>query len=352
MTHAADRSPLPLYLAAAYTLLAVYGSLYPWSGWHDSGAPISAFLFAAWPRYYTSFDLTANVVAYVPFGFLGVTAMLPRLGAPGAVFVATVFGFALSLAMESLQHYLPSRVPSNVDLACNAAGAMLGALGGARWGAMLLDGGRLHALRQKLLMRGRAGDWGLVLLGLWLVSQLNPVILLFGNGDLHTMLELPTPLHYSADRFAKIEGIAVCAHTLAIALIAGRITPSAPHRAAFAMIMLGLIIKTAALLLLMQGAQGLAWATPGSLSGLFAGVVLWLIVARTPAFLRQALAALVLLFATVLVNLTPDNPYLINTQHFWTAGAFLNFNGLTRLTSSLWPFLALPWLFLLRPQHE
>jgi hypothetical protein len=118
------------------------------------------------------------------------------------------------------------------------------------------------------------------------------------------------------------------------------------------MIMLGLIIKTAALLLLMQGAQGLAWATPGSLSGLFAGVVLWLIVARTPAFLRQALAALALLFATVLVNLTPDNPYLINTQHIWTAGAFLNFNGLTRLTSSLWPFLALPWLFLLRPRHE
>lgn len=349
---AAESSPLALYLAVAYTLLAIYGSLYPLSDWRDSGAPLGEFLFAAWPRYYTSFDLTANVVAYAPLGFLWVTAMLPRLGSARAVLVATVTGFALSLALESLQHYLPSRVPSNVDLACNGAGALLGALAGARWGATLLDGGRLHALRQRLLLRGRPGDWGLLLLGLWILTQLNPVILLFGNGDLRLLLDLAAPLPYTADRFAEIEAATVCAQTLAIALIAGRLVPSAPRRAACAMIALGLVTKTAALLLLMQGAQGLAWATPGSLAGLAAGIVLWLGVSPAPTFARQALAALALLLATVLVNLTPDNPYLINTQHIWSAGAFLNFNGLTRLTSSLWPFFALPWLFILRVQHE
>lgn len=343
---------LPLYWAAAYTLLAIYGSLYPWSGWRDSGAPLGEFLFAAWPRYYTSFDLTANVVAYVPLGFLWVPALLPRLGAPRAVIAATVLGFALSLVLESSQHFLPSRVPSNVDLACNGAGALAGALAGARWGATLLDGGRLHALRQRLLLRGRPGDWGLLLLALWLLTQFNPVILLFGNGDLRTLLELAAPLPYSAERFADLEAATVCAHTLAIALIAGRIVPAAPYRAALAMIALGLLTKTAALLLLMRGAEGLAWATPGSLAGLAAGIVLWLGVSPAPTFARQAVAALALLFATVLVNLTPDNPYLINTQHIWTAGAFLNFNGLTRLASSLWPFLALPWLFILRARHE
>jgi hypothetical protein len=34
----------------------------------------------------------------------------------------------------------------------------------------------------------------------------------------------------------------------------------------------------------------------------------------------------------------------------WNPGQFLNFNGLTRLISSLWPFLALPWLMIYRPE--
>ncbi len=350
--HAPAESRLPLYLAAAYTLLAIYGSLYPLSGWHDSGAPLGEFLVAAWPRYHTGFDLAANALAYAPLGFLWVAALRPRLGTAGAVVAATVLGFALSLVLETTQNYLPSRVPSNVDLACNGVGALLGALAGARWGATLLDGGRLHALRQRLFMHGRAGDAGLLLLMLWLLTQLNPIILLFGNGDLRSLLDLAAPLPYTADRFAEIEAAAVCAHTLAIGLLAGRIARAAPYRMGIVFIALGLATKTLALTLLMQGAQGLAWATPGSLTGVAAGIVLWLAVSPAPTFMRQALAAMALLLATVLVNLTPDNPYLINTQQIWTAGQFLNFNGLTRLTSSLWPFLALPWLFLLRARHE
>jgi hypothetical protein len=63
---------------------------------------------------------------------------------------------------------------------------------------------------------------------------------------------------------------------------------------------------------------------------------------------RQALAALALMLAAVLANLMPDNPYLENTLRVWQQGHFLNFNGLTRLASSLWPFLALPWLMMSR----
>ena len=58
------------------------------------------------------------------------------------------------------------------------------------------------------------------------------------------------------------------------------------------------------------------------------------------------------LFATVLVNLAPENPYLANTWQTWNPGQFLNFHGLTRLTSALWPFLALPWLMLLRMEKN
>lgn len=44
---------------------------------------------------------------------------------------------------------------------------------------------------------------------------------------------------------------------------------------------------------------------------------------------------------TVPVNLTPYNPYSVAALAVWRQGHFLNFNGLTRLTASLWPFLAL-----------
>ena len=51
--------------------------------------------------------------------------------------------------------------------------------------------------------------------------------------------------------------------------------------------------------------------------------------------------------ATVLVNLTPPNPYLADTLKVWQQGHFLNFNGLTRLVSALWPFAALGYLMFL-----
>ncbi|MDP2793112.1 MAG: VanZ family protein [Sulfurisoma sp.] len=347
-----SESRLPLYLAGAYTLLAIYGSLYPFSGWRDSGVPLAEFLTAAWPRYFTAFDLAANFAAYLPLGFLWVPALRPLLGPTLAVAIATVVGSSFSLSVETLQNFLPSRVPSNADLACNALGTLAGALAGARWGAALLDGGRIDALRRQHFMHGRAGDWGLLLIALWLLAQLNPLTLLFGNGDLRGLLGLPTPLPYTASRFAEIEAATVCAHTVAIGLLAGRIARGARHAVALGLIAAGLIVKTLALTLLLQGAQGLAWATPGSLSGLAVGVLILLAVSPAPTFPRQALAALALLFATVLVNLAPDNPYLINTQQVWVAGQFLNFNGATRLASSLWPFLVLPWLFLLRLRHE
>jgi len=116
-----------------------------------------------------------------------------------------------------------------------------------------------------------------------------------------------------------------------------------------ALIITALSVKSFSLMLLMSTA-GLAWATPASLAGLTIGTLLWLTAARLPARFRQALAALSLMLATALVNLAPENPYYAAILQVWQQGHFLNFNGLTRLTSALWPFLALPWLMLLRQE--
>ena len=71
---------LPCYLALAYAGLIVYASLYPFSNWRDVGLPVLSFLDAAWPRYWTVFDLTVNVLVYLPLGFL-LTLALRRLPA-------------------------------------------------------------------------------------------------------------------------------------------------------------------------------------------------------------------------------------------------------------------------------
>ena len=66
-----------------------------------------------------------------------------------------------------------------------------------------------------------------------------------------------------------------------------------------------------------------------------------------PRTVRLALAAVLIMAATVLVNLAPSNPYLAASLKLWEQGHFLNFNGLTRLVSALWAFAALAYLITL-----
>lgn len=346
------RARLPTTLAGVYTLLVLYASLHPFSGWRDSGVDAFAFLDAAWPRYVTGFDLAVNALAYLPLGFLWAAALSRSLAPLLAVLLAALGCSSFSLGIEALQNYLPSRIPSNLDLASNATGALAGALLSLRWGCDLLDGGRLHAWRQRRFLRGPQGDVGLVLLALWLLTQLNPETILFGNGNLRSLLGLPAALPFAAGDFLVLEMASVAAQTWAIALIATRLAANHPLLLPPVVVLTALAVKSFALLVLMQGARGLAWATPGSLSGLGLGLLLWIAVMPLHATLRQALAALALMVAAVLANLMPDNPYLEDTLRTWQQGHFFNFNGLTRLATALWPFLALPWLMLSRSRHE
>jgi VanZ family protein len=342
---------LPFSLAAVYTALTFYGSLHPLSGWHDSGASPFGFLLAGWPRYTTGFDLAINVLAYLPLGFLWVPALHSRLGQAGAVVVATLLGLLSSLCMEVAQNYLPTRVPSNLDFVCNTTGTLLGALSSARWGRSLLDGGHLNAMRRRLFIAGDMGDAGLLLLALWLVTQLNPETLLFGNGDLRSLLGLPAPIAYTAGRFAEAEAALVCAHTLALALLVTRLGRTPLRLPVIALFIGALLVKSLVLALSLGAARGFAWATPGSVIGFGIGIGLWLAAILASPRMQKAAAATALLIATVLVNLAPDNPYNANTWQTWNPGQFLNFLGLTKLVSTFWPFLALPWLMLLRTER-
>src|SRR3569832_2644209 len=121
-------------LSQAYVARIVYASLYPFTGWRDQGVAPWAFLWSPLTKYWTAFDLAANVCGYIPLGFLLALGVLrranPRFAAESnlaAVAIATASAALLSFFMEALQSYLPSRVPSNVDFALNALGALAGA---------------------------------------------------------------------------------------------------------------------------------------------------------------------------------------------------------------------------------
>ena len=49
--------------------LIVYASLYPFEHWRDQGIAPWSFLWAPWPKYWTAFDVVANVLGYAPLGF-------------------------------------------------------------------------------------------------------------------------------------------------------------------------------------------------------------------------------------------------------------------------------------------
>ena len=346
------RTHLTLYLAGSYLLLIVYASLYPLTGWHDSGDDPLSFLRAPWPRYYTGFDLAANAIAYLPFGFLCAAAWLRYLAPLPAWLLATLLGGALSLGLELLQNYLPNRIPSNLDLACNAVGALLGGWLGARWGAGLLDQGRLAGLRRRFMMDGYGVDFGVLLVAAWLMTQISPESLLFGSGNLRQLLDLPPVRPFLAERFVDLETLIAAAGLLAAGLVVSMLLRRHARRLTLALLCLALLVKTAAHALLMGPAAAADWITPGNSLGIGVGLALWWSATFLGFPLQRAVAALALLLATVMVNVAPENPYLHNMLQIWNPGQFLNFNGLTRLVSSLWPFLALPWLMIYRPRKN
>ncbi|MEO8835789.1 MAG: VanZ family protein, partial [Caldimonas sp.] len=57
-------------LAWLYGALIAYASLYPFVGWRIPGVGPLEFLFLGWPRWWTRFDLIANLLGYLPLGFL------------------------------------------------------------------------------------------------------------------------------------------------------------------------------------------------------------------------------------------------------------------------------------------
>lgn len=81
------------------------------------------------PWYWCLYDRLVNIVGFVPLGVLGTLLRIQSdTPARGRVRLVTGCAFALSLSIETVQFFLPSRFPSTADVALNTLGAWLGAI--------------------------------------------------------------------------------------------------------------------------------------------------------------------------------------------------------------------------------
>lgn len=351
---------------ASYLLLVVYASLYPFSGWQAIGVGPFAYLAAPWPRYVTVFDVVTNVIGYLPLGALTVLAIYPRVRGAFAVAAGVALGALLSGAMEAIQTYLPTRVASNLDLASNTLGALLGAAAMAPATSALLDRGLLR--RMRFIWFERQASVLLFIVALWPFAQIFPSPFLFGPGGaprdawealdppsrdaMFDLLPLLADLAGRAHALAAhLPGVAWEAIVTALNVFAAAMLASLAIRAHAPRVPLlaGGLAATFAIKLgasYLQSKSGLTfdWGTPGAFAGTALGAALTLGALPLRATWRGALAALALVVSLLLVNLLPVNPYFDAVLADWRQGRYVHFNGLAQWLAWVWPYAALGWL--------
>lgn len=358
------RASSATWLLLAYLALVVYASLYPFWPWHwPPGLDLQGFLFLPWPKYWGSFDVEANLAGYLPLGLLGFAAALRSgLGLRAALLLGLLPWPVLARLMESLQYFLPGRVPSKADWLLNSAGAILGvgmglllnAFGGLR---------RWQDLRDYWFQPHSAG--ALALLALWPVGLLFPTPVPLGLGQWLPHLEVlavgalegtPWALQWAedADELVRalppgLEAIAIALGLLAPSLLALSIARPGWRRlvlvaGAFALGVLGTALSTA----LNFGPQhAWTWFTLASWPGLVAGLVLAMLACLLPRRLCAALGLVAMCALIALVSAAPSDPYLAQSLHTWEQGRFINMYGLAQWVGWVWPFVALGWLLTL-----
>jgi VanZ family protein len=318
------------------------------------------FLAAPLPRYWTGFDVAANLLGYGPLGFLLALSALrtsPRLP---AVLLATLGGGLLSLVMESLQTYLPMRVASNVDLLLNLAGAWLGALMAfalEKAGAIA----RWSRFRERWFAAHSRG--ALVLLALWPVALLFPASVPLGLGQVLEraedalaawLAETPFPAMGAGARFRAGAVVARRGTAVRDAGRADSVPAGVLHRP------LGRPAR---------GAGGVRHRCRGGRLGAFGRAELWAVPrlgvadpagavrprnrvgggAAAGGVPRRACAALTLLALVLhlsLLNNAPIGAYFAQTLQVWEQGRFIRFHGLAQWLGWLWPYAALVYVLL------
>jgi hypothetical protein len=280
---------------------------------------------------------------------------------PQALATALGVGAALSLSMESLQNFLPERVPSNVDLLLNVFGTALGAAAGV---AIHLRGwvDRWQSVRERWFIRRCAG--GLALILLWPIGLLFPTAVPLGLGQVlgplraavadvlaGTAAEAWSQAWLLTDPDAVGLSLAGDAAATTLGLVAPCLVAFAVARPGWrrlALVLGALLLGSAATTLstaLNFGPEhALAWSTPAALAALALGSGLSVLLAWLPSRVAAGLGLVVLTALVALVAQAPEDPYFAQSLQAWEQGRFIRFHGAAQWVGWLWPFVAMAYL--------
>ena len=342
-------------LAWIYAVLIIYASLYPFESWRVQGIAPWSFLWAPLPKYWTGFDVLSNVLGYAPLGFLLALALhRTRRDWPG-ILIATLVAMALSLSMETLQMFLPVRVPSNVDAVLNVVGAWLGAVT-----ARTLAWGGVSERWSRLRDRWFSSDAGgaVVLLAVWPMALLFPVPVAFGLGQVLERVEaaladvlVGTPwLEWMPLREVELQPLLPISEMLCVAIglclpcwLAFSVLRETRQRilAALALLILGVAASALSAALTYGPVHAWGWISDEVAIGLCVAAfgVVGLIFASARMCLVMALVALV--WQMSLLNNASADAYFTLTLQTWERGQFIRFHGLIQWMGWLWPYATL-----------
>jgi VanZ family protein len=321
-----------------WALLLAYASLYPFLPLRPPGMEAVTGFFTA-GRYVIRSDIAFNVVAYLP---LGIFACLYFRGIGDerrvAILKAAVLSAAFSLAMEVMQLFVPNRHASLVDLASNAAGALLGALCFAE-PMYSLATRPLGELRESLVIPGAWGDAGLVLVMLWLLAQLNPALPFFGAGDIGGEARMEIDILRAAAVAMSICGFGLFASAL--------LKPEKGSlRVTLVLLSIAVWLKFAAAPLLLHSHYRAEWVDEARVAGLLLGLLAFVplrgISRPGRIYLGLVLTLAGALFSKIFGSYSPVEELVRLFR--WPHGQIGSFATLTRFLHELWPFAAVVFL--------
>jgi VanZ family protein len=335
--------PLARAISFGYALLIIYVSLNPFDFNFDNGIAAWAWLGAPLPRFITIFDVSVNILAYIPLGFLLVFASYPRWRNFVALGVALIFSAVLAFSVESLQTWLPTRIPSQMDWWANVLGGLLGALLASPLGPQWLSGSAV---------RRRFDQWfglnwaacALFLLFPW--AQIYPQSSWLGTGVWGHAIFASVDWGTMVVNHVVQESIitAICWLGTGLLLSLGMRTKAPQWKILISLLCFTVLVKIAFTALQFGVELSLLWLTAGAIWGMLLGSLLLRRALKFTEATKVWLALLCLLSATIAINFLPDNPYFTLTLRHWYQGRLLHFNELMQWVSVVWLPLALFWV--------
>ncbi|MGZ8256810.1 MAG: VanZ family protein [Gallionella sp.] len=340
------------WLVVLYGLFILYASLSPFTGWREPAFTLPEVLQQPLLQTYTRFDALLNLVSYVPLGTLLALLLRTRLGALASLCSAAFLGLALSISMEFLQMYLPSRTSSNLDLLTNAIGTLLG----AGLALIFIRSSRLYdALtqwRDATFRHGKTIDFGLALLALWMFGQSNPSLPMLGNVFISVVERQP----FAAIKASPFDGWESIAVLLNLLMLGGLLLTLLRHKNQVMQILLAVLgsvalLKFSTAAVLLKSSAMLLWMNSEAMLGILLGSLLLVAMRSLSAAILRRVAAIVSLAYLVVAHgvLDSGTPAAAMSIYHWHYGHLLNYNGLAQTITLVFPVLLLLHLWRVRP---